>query len=103
MARGKYRAFAELPPERVPPFLLVLPPNSLGLVLIAPFRKRKSGPSPQEVALVRAVAGRLVGNLPAGPCWVDPRDGSMTPAAIGADQVRRRLIDDASFDVRMPT
>jgi hypothetical protein len=98
-ARGKYRAWAAQPAERMPPFLLVSEASSL--VLIAPFAKRPRGPTPEETALVRTVARRLVPNLPADrPLWIDPHDGTATPAALGEGQLRRRLIDNASFNVR---
>jgi hypothetical protein len=100
MARMTKPGRDQIPPPvaRTPPFLLAADADGAP-ILICPFRKRKSGPSREEMALVRSVAGRLE-RLPGGPVWIDPRDGSMTPAAIGADQVRRRLIDDASFTVR---
>jgi hypothetical protein len=73
-----------------------------GLVLIAPFPKRAHGLTPAEVALVQAVAGHLRNRstAPDGPCWIDASTGSTTPAAIGEGQLRRRLIDCASFEVR---
>jgi len=97
--RSKYTKFASIPPERMPPFLLTL--DGADLVLIAPFPKRPRGPTPDEVALVRTVAGHLR-NIPAPgrrPVWIDPRDGTATPAAIGEGQIRRKLFDCASFDV----
>jgi hypothetical protein len=54
--RTKYRAFAELPAERTPPFLLIH--DGADLVLIAPFAKR-ARPSASEMAVVQTVAGHL--------------------------------------------
>jgi hypothetical protein len=99
-ARGKYRAWAAQPVERTPPFLLMREASSL--VLIAPFAKRPRGPTPAELELVGMVARRLAPDLPADrPLWIDPSDGTATPAAIGEEQLRRRMIDCASFNVRM--
>lgn len=98
--RCKYRQFAPIPPDRMPPFLLT--PDGADLVLIAPFPKRPHGLTPSEAALVQAVAGHLR-KVPVpgrGSVWIDPRDGTTTPAAIGEPQIRRRLIDNASFNVR---
>jgi hypothetical protein len=98
-ARGKYRAWAAQPAERTPPFLLIREASIL--VLIAPFAKRPHGPTPEEVALAQTVARRLVIDLPAGPHWINPSDGTATPAVLGEGQLRRRMIDNASFNVRL--
>jgi len=97
--RTKFRAWAELPAERTPPFLLH---DGADLVLISPFAKRVR-PSASEVALVQTVAGHLRSlTKSCGSVWIDPETGRTTPAAIGEGQVRRKLFDCASFNVRMP-
>ena len=98
--RGKYAAFAELPAGRTPPFLLIR--DGADVVLIAPFAKR-ARPSASGVALVQTVAGHLRSlTKSCGSVWIDPETGRTTPAAIGPGQVRRKLFDCASFNVRMP-
>jgi hypothetical protein len=84
------------PADRTPPFLLCRDGDDL--VLIAPFAKRRHGPTQDEVTLVRSVATHLA-HLPAGPCWIDAA-GQHTPASIGAAQIRRRLVDNLCLDVR---
>lgn len=98
----QWRYKAPMPVGRVAPFLLVPhPEDGTDLVLIAPFAKRRRGPTSDENAVVQAVAGHLRKiPVPDGSLWIDPRDGTATPAAIGEGQVRRRLIDNASFNVR---
>jgi hypothetical protein len=72
------------------------------VVLIAPFAKR-ARPSASGVALVQTVAGHLRSlTKSCGSVWIDPETGRTTPAAIGPGQVRRKLFDCASFNVRMP-
>ena len=96
--RGKYTQWAPPPVGRTPPFLLVR--EGAGLVLLTPFRKRRRGLTPGEAALVRTIAERLAeDDMPVGICWIDPQDGTATAAQIGEGQLRRRLIDDASFSV----
>jgi hypothetical protein len=63
--------------------------------------ERPRGPTPEETTLPKRVARRLVLDLPGGARWIDPREGTATPAALGEGQLRRRLIDHASFDVRL--
>jgi hypothetical protein len=98
MARphGKFRP----PPiERMPPFLLL--PDGETLVLVSPFPKRRAGPTPEQRAIVQEMAKRLRNlSAPRGSVWIDPRDGRVTPAAIDAGQIRRRLFDCACFSVR---
>ena len=93
--RGKYSTLsAPAPAERTPPFLLTL--DGPDLVLIAPFPKRPRGPTPGEAALVQAVTEQLRNFS----VWIDPRDGTATPATIGEGQLQRRMLDCASFNVR---
>jgi len=56
--------------------------------------------SPENVLLVKTVASRLSPNLPAGCFWITVPDGRATPAAIAIPQLRRRMLDCASFNVR---
>jgi hypothetical protein len=51
--------------------------------------------------LVKNVAQSLPRDLPAGCFWFDPRDGRATPAAIAVPQLRRRMLDCATFNVRL--
>jgi hypothetical protein len=96
MARshGKIRAN---PSERTPPFLLARD-GAGAAVLIAPFPKRRRGPTPEELTIVQAVAEHLRSLPPQlrGAAWIDTCDGTVTPAAIGEGQLRRRLTDNAS-------
>jgi hypothetical protein len=87
-------ARAQLSPPAAP-FLLTRTDDG-ALVLIAPFGRRPRGPSAAEAALVRAVAGHLK-NL---QVWVDPITGAASQATIGPAQLERRMIDNASFNVR---
>ena len=99
-AAGRYRAHAALPPERSAPFLLTRDGDDL--VLITPFASRRSGLAPAEVALTRDVVAHLRGlATPGSPIWIDPTSGAVIPASIGEGQLRRRLNDCASFEVRM--
>jgi hypothetical protein len=88
----------ETPPSvgRIPPFVLLRQVE--GDVLIAPFSR--GGLSPENALLVKTVASRLARDLPAGCFWVDAQDGRATPAAIGIKQLRRRIHENASFNVR---
>ena len=98
--RGKYTQWAPPPAARIPPFLLARDGDEL--VLIAPFARRRRGPTQAEAAIVTTVAGHLRTLSPVrGPVWIDPHDGHVTPAAIGEGQLRRRLVDCASFGVRL--
>ena len=95
-SREKYSTLsAPAPQDRTPPFLLTL--DGPDLVLIAPFPKRPRGPTPGEAALVHEVAGHLR-NL---SLWIDARDGTATLASIGEGQLQRRMLDCASFNLRM--
>jgi hypothetical protein len=87
------------PRDRTPPFVLLR--QAENDILITPFSKRSKGPSPDETALVKSVAHLLVRNLPAGCFWIDARDSSATPAILAVSQLRRRLIDYASFHIRI--
>jgi hypothetical protein len=95
---ARSRRLAPLPAGRAP-YLLVPDPDAL--LLVCPTRKKRGGPSPQELELARSIIARLP-SLPEGPAWIDPATGRITAATIGAEQVRRRLIDDVSFNVRRP-
>jgi hypothetical protein len=77
------------------PFLLVR--DGAGLVLIAPFHKRKSGPTAAEAALIKTVSRHVRGLK----IWIDPASGAATSATIGDGQLQRRLLDCASFNVQM--
>jgi hypothetical protein len=96
--REPLRSDAPAPVGRVPPFVLMR--SFDGDVLIAPFPRREGGPSPNEAAIARSVACSLARDLPAGCWWVDVRSGSATPAAIAIPQLKRRLLDCASFNLR---
>ena len=96
--RQPLRHDAPAPSERIPPFVLMRQLD--GDVLIAPFAKRAGGLSPSENVMVQAVAQRLARDLPAGCWWVDPQNGRATSATIAIPQLRRRLLDCASFTVR---
>jgi hypothetical protein len=67
--------------------------------VLTPFPR--DGVSPETAVLVKTVAQSLKRDLPAGCYWVDPQDGLATPAAIAIPQLRRRLLDCASFNVRV--
>jgi hypothetical protein len=80
--RGRPNAF---------PFLLV--PAGRDLVLIAPFPKRRRGPTHEEVGLVEAVSGRLGARSPGGSALDhagrhheagDDRRGPASPAVLSA-------------------
>jgi hypothetical protein len=88
---------APVPLDRLPPFLLLRQAD--GDVLIAPFPR--NGMSPEAEAVVKTVARGLTRDLPAGCWWVDPRDGRTTPAAIAEPQLKRRMLDCATFNVRV--
>jgi hypothetical protein len=63
--------------------------------------ERRAGPTMAQRAIVKEVAKRLRNlSMSRGSVWIDPRDGRVTPAAIDAGQIRRRLIDCACFSVR---
>jgi hypothetical protein len=94
--RQPLRHQAPAPAERIPPFVLLRQID--GDILIAPFPR--DALSPEAAVLVKAVAQNLKRDLPAGCFWVDPRDGRATPAAIAVPQLRRRMLDCASFNVR---
>jgi hypothetical protein len=98
-ARGRWTRSAPQPEGRTPPFVLVRDEGDEADVLIAPFAIRPSGPTAAEVESVKAVASRLVRDLPAGSYWI-AQDGTATRAMIEPGQLRRRLTDCASFDVR---
>jgi hypothetical protein len=51
-------------------------------------------------AIVKEVAKRLRKLSASHSVWIDSRDGTVTPAAIGEGQLRRRLIDNVSFSLR---
>ncbi len=84
------------PVGRVPPFVLIRQLD--GDVLLSPFPR--DGLSAEAAILVKAVAVRLARDLPAGVFWVDAQDGRATPATIAVPQLKRRLLDNASFNVR---
>jgi hypothetical protein len=56
-------------------------------------KPRLCGPSPAAFASSSSLPGSV---------WIDAYDGTATPAVIGEGQLRRRLVDNASFDVRVP-
>ena len=99
--RGKYWQWAPTPQERIPPFLLTRQDDG-NTVLITPFAKRRGGLTSEEAAQVQTVAEHLRNLAPArGSVWIDVHTGAATAAAIGEGQLRRRLIDCASFNVRI--
>ena len=104
----QWRHASAMPIERLPPFLLVPQPADdprLAGILIAPFPRRSRGLTPDEAALLQAVSGHLrnLPGQPRGPVWIDAHTGAATAAAIGEGQLRRRLIDCATFNVRGPS
>jgi hypothetical protein len=90
------------PPVPSLPFLLVI--EAGGAVLIAPFAKRQNGLSRDEADRLKTVVARLRGLPPPGSVvWIDPQDGTATPASIGEGQLRRRMVDNASVSLRLRT
>jgi hypothetical protein len=96
--RQPLRHQAPPPAERVPPFILVR--EIAGDVLLTPYPRNAM--TPEATVLVKAVVHSLKRDLPAGCYWVDPSDGRATPATLAVPQLRRRLEDCASYNVRMP-
>jgi hypothetical protein len=73
---------SELIPTEAPYLVVKDGPD---LVLVAPFRKRSTGPNASESAQVRAVAA-IVRDF---AVWIDPNDGHATLATTGEGQLQR--------------